>query len=25
VIGVPSMRILGSIAVFTPEPWLGWG
>jgi nitrous-oxide reductase len=25
VIGVPSMRILRSIAVFTPEPWQGWG
>ena len=24
-IGVPSMRILKSIAVFTPEPWQGWG
>jgi nitrous-oxide reductase len=24
-IGVPSMRILRSIAVFTPEPWQGWG
>ncbi len=25
VIGMPSMRILRSIAVFTPEPWQGWG
>ena len=25
VIGLPSMRILRSIAVFTPEPWQGWG
>ena len=25
VIGVPSMRILKEIAVFTPEPWQGWG
>ena len=25
VIGVPSMRMLRSIAVFTPEPWQGWG
>ncbi len=25
VIGVPSMRLLRSIAVFTPEPWQGWG
>lgn len=24
VIGVPSMRILKEIAVFTPEPWQGW-
>ncbi len=24
-IGVPSMRILRSIGVFTPEPWQGWG
>ncbi|MEZ5331831.1 MAG: Sec-dependent nitrous-oxide reductase [Thermoanaerobaculia bacterium] len=24
-IGVPSMRILKVIAVFTPEPWQGWG
>ena len=24
-IGVPSMRILRTIAVFTPEPWQGWG
>jgi len=23
--GVPSMRILKYIAVFTPEPWQGWG
>jgi nitrous-oxide reductase len=25
VIGIPSMRMLKSIAVFTPEPWQGWG
>jgi nitrous-oxide reductase len=25
VIGMPSMRILKVIAVFTPEPWQGWG
>jgi nitrous-oxide reductase len=25
VIGVPSMRILRSIAVFAPEPWQGYG
>lgn len=25
VIGVPSMRILKMIAVFTPEPWQGYG
>ncbi|MEZ4514315.1 MAG: Sec-dependent nitrous-oxide reductase [Chloroflexota bacterium] len=25
VIGLPSMRILKTIAVFTPEPWQGWG
>jgi nitrous-oxide reductase len=25
VIGVPSMRILKTIAVFTPEPWQGYG
>jgi nitrous-oxide reductase len=25
VIGVPSMRILKQIAVFTPEPWQGYG
>jgi len=25
VLGVPSMRILKYIAVFTPEPWQGWG
>ncbi len=24
VIGVPSMRLLKTIAVFTPEPWQGW-
>jgi nitrous-oxide reductase len=24
-IGLPSMRLLRSIAVFTPEPWQGWG
>jgi nitrous-oxide reductase len=25
VIGLPSMRIIRSIGVFTPEPWQGWG
>ncbi len=25
VIGVPSMRLLKEIGVFTPEPWQGWG
>ena len=25
VIGLPSMRLLRSIGVFTPEPWQGWG
>lgn len=25
LIGLPSMRLLRSIAVFTPEPWQGWG
>ncbi len=25
VIGLPSMRHLRTIAVFTPEPWQGWG
>ncbi|MBI1882500.1 MAG: Sec-dependent nitrous-oxide reductase [Chloroflexi bacterium] len=25
VMGVPSMRLLKVIAVFTPEPWQGWG
>lgn len=25
VIGMPSMRLLKTIAVFTPEPWQGWG
>ncbi len=25
VIGLPSMRLLKSIAVFTPEPWQGYG
>jgi nitrous-oxide reductase len=25
VIGVPSMRLLRSLAVFTPEPWQGYG
>jgi nitrous-oxide reductase len=25
VIGMPSMRLLKVIAVFTPEPWQGWG
>jgi nitrous-oxide reductase len=24
-VGVPSMRLLRIIAVFTPEPWQGWG
>ncbi len=24
-IGMPSMRLLRTIAVFTPEPWQGWG
>src|SRR5262249_22623652 len=24
-VGVPSMRLLRSIAVFTPEPWQGYG
>ena len=24
-VGLPSMRLLRSIAVFTPEPWQGWG
>jgi len=24
-IGLPSMRLLRSIAVYTPEPWQGWG
>ncbi|QDU68613.1 Sec-dependent nitrous-oxide reductase [Engelhardtia mirabilis] len=24
-IGMPSMRLLKTIAVFTPEPWQGWG
>jgi nitrous-oxide reductase len=24
VIGLPSMRLLRTIAVFTPEPWQGW-
>ena len=24
-IGVPSMRLLKVVAVFTPEPWQGWG
>jgi nitrous-oxide reductase len=25
VIGLPSMRLLKVVAVFTPEPWQGWG
>ncbi len=25
VVGMPSMRILRTIALFTPEPWQGWG
>jgi nitrous-oxide reductase len=25
LIGVPSMRLLRVIGVFTPEPWQGWG
>jgi len=25
VIGLPSMRILKTIAVYTPEAWQGWG
>ncbi len=25
VLGLPSMRLLKTIAVFTPEPWQGWG
>ena len=25
VLGIPSMRLLKVIAVFTPEPWQGWG
>ena len=25
VIGMPSMRILKYVGVFTPEPWQGWG
>jgi len=25
VLGVPSMRIINEIGVFTPEPWQGWG
>ncbi len=25
VVGVPSMRLLRTIGVFTPEPWQGWG
>ncbi len=25
VIGVPSMRLIRTIGVFTPEPWQGWG
>src|SRR5688572_11148043 len=25
VIGVPSMRLMKTIAVFTPEPWQGYG
>ena len=25
VIGMPSMRLIKTIGVFTPEPWQGWG
>ena len=25
VIGMPSMRLIRTIGVFTPEPWQGWG
>lgn len=25
LIGVPSMRLLRTVGVFTPEPWQGWG
>ncbi len=25
VVGIPSMRLLKTIAVFTPAPWQGWG
>ena len=25
VVGIPSMRLLKTIGVFTPEPWQGWG
>lgn len=25
IIGMPSMRLLRTVAVFTPEPWQGWG
>lgn len=25
MIGIPSMRVLKTIAVFTPEPWQGYG
>ena len=25
VIGIPSMRLLKVVGVFTPEPWQGWG
>ncbi len=25
IIGVPSMRLLKTVGVFTPEPWQGWG
>ena len=25
LVGVPSMRLLKTIAVFTPEPWQGYG
>lgn len=25
VVGMPSMRLLRTIGVFTPEPWQGWG
>lgn len=25
IVGVPSMRLLKTVGVFTPEPWQGWG